>query len=181
MINYNISLIVYSYILEFENLERRICAHIFIDVQKKSMGKDYTVGSQVESWQGNMAQSLTFIVTADCNLRCKYCYITHKSNDKRMSFEVAQKFIDYILESPIKKQKAVILDFIGGEPLLEVELIDSICDSYTLQRRLNGKINWSNEIVNDGFGDPYWKMDGAGTNQVAVNMDVPRDVKQFVM
>ncbi len=50
MINYNISLIVYSYILEFENLERRICAHIFIDVQKKSMGKDYTVGSQVESW-----------------------------------------------------------------------------------------------------------------------------------
>ena len=137
MINYNISLIIYSYILEFENLERRICAHIFIDVQKKSMGKDYTVGSQVESWQGNMAQSLTFIVTADCNLRCKYCYITHKSNDKRMSFEVAQKFIDYILESPIKKQKAVILDFIGGEPLLEVELIDSICDSYKLQRRLN--------------------------------------------
>lgn len=36
--------------------------------------------------------------------------------------------------------------------------------SYKLQRRLNGKINWSNEIVNDGFGDPYWKMDGAGTN-----------------
>ena len=37
----------------------------------------YTVGSQLESWNGSTAQSLTFIVTEDCNLRCKYCYITH--------------------------------------------------------------------------------------------------------
>lgn len=54
------------------------------------MSKNYTIGKQVESWKGNTAQSLTFIVTADCNLRCKYCYITHKSSNKRMSFEVAR-------------------------------------------------------------------------------------------
>lgn len=28
----------------------------------------YTVGSQLESWNGSTAQSLTFIVTEDCNL-----------------------------------------------------------------------------------------------------------------
>ena len=41
-----------------------------------------------------------------------------------MSFEVARKFIDYFLNSPIHKQEAVILDFIGGEPSLETRLID---------------------------------------------------------
>ena len=86
------------------------------------MSKNYTIGKQVESWKGNTAQSLTFIVTADCNLRCKYCYITHKSSNKRMSFEVARKFIDYVLNSPIHKQEAVILDFIGGEQCIRPNL-----------------------------------------------------------
>lgn len=64
-----------------------------------------------------------------------------------MSFEVAQKFIDYILESPIKKQKAVILDFIGGEPLLEVELIDSICDYFKVKTyELNLDWYWNYRI-----------------------------------
>ena len=104
-----------------------------------------------------------FIVTEDCNLRCKYCYITHKSSNKKMSFEVAKKFIDYILSENIKYQDAVTLDFIGGEPLLEVELIDKICDYFKLQTYLKGSswfwnyrisictngVNYSNEKVQD--------------------------------
>ena len=114
---------------------------------QRDMGKKYTVGGQMESWQGNMAQSLTFIVTADCNLRCKYCYITHKSDDKRMSFGTAKKFIDYILRSPIKKQKAVILDFIGGEPLLETKLIDQICDYFKVKTyEINHEWYWNYRI-----------------------------------
>ena len=81
--------------------------------------KNYTVGKRMTEWGYGNAQSITFIVTEDCNLRCKYCYITHKSSNKKMSFEVAKKFIDYILSENIKYQDAVTLDFIGGEPLLE--------------------------------------------------------------
>lgn len=111
------------------------------------MSKNYTIGKQVESWKGNTAQSLTFIVTADCNLRCKYCYITHKSSNKRMSFEVARKFIDYVLNSPIHKQEAVILDFIGGEPLLETRLIDQICDYFKLKTyKMNHDWFWNYRI-----------------------------------
>lgn len=101
----------------------------------------YTVGSQLESWNGSTAQSLTFIVTEDCNLRCKYCYITHKASNKKMNFSVAKKFIDYILNSEMIKQHAVTLDFIGGEPLLEIELIDKICDYFKLKTYEMG-ISW---------------------------------------
>lgn len=101
----------------------------------------YTVGTQLESWNGSTAQSLTFIVTEDCNLRCKYCYITHKASNKKMNFSVAKKFIDYVLNSEMVKQYAVTLDFIGGEPLLEIDLIDEICDYFKLKTYERG-ISW---------------------------------------
>lgn len=102
---------------------------------------EYVLGTQLESWNGSTAQSLTFIVTEDCNLRCKYCYITHKASNKRMNFSVAKKFIDYVLTSDMIKQDAVTLDFIGGEPFLEIDLIDTICDYFKLKTYEMG-ISW---------------------------------------
>jgi len=46
-----------------------------------------------------------------------------------MSWDVAQKAIDYILDNSVDFQEtSVIWDFIGGEPFLEIDLIDKICD-----------------------------------------------------
>ena len=46
-----------------------------------------------------------------------------------MSWEVAKEAIDYILDRENEfREESVIWDFIGGEPFLEIELIDKICD-----------------------------------------------------
>ena len=76
-----------------------------------------------------MAKNITFIVTKDCQLACKYCYLVGKNEKERMSWDTAKAAIDYILGH--KKdflEESVIWDFIGGEPFLEIELIDKICD-----------------------------------------------------
>lgn len=85
--------------------------------------------NDLKSWQSSMAKNITFIVTKDCQLACKYCYLVGKNSKERMPWEVAKQAIDYILdhESEIK-EKSVIWDFIGGEPFLEIDLIDRICD-----------------------------------------------------
>lgn len=76
-----------------------------------------------------MRKSITFIVTKDCQLACKYCYLVGKNNKERMTWDVAKKSIDYILDNEADfPEEGVVWDFIGGEPLLEVELIDKICD-----------------------------------------------------
>lgn len=110
--------------------------------------KGYKVGTTTSTWKNGDAQTITFIVTYDCNLRCKYCYITHKSSSKRMNFSVAKNFIDYILASDtIKFSEAVILEFIGGEPLIEVELVDKICDYFKLKSyELDHKWSWNYRI-----------------------------------
>ena len=61
------------------------------------MNENYRIGSVQPEWGKGRAQTLTFVVTEDCNLRCKYCYITHKSNGKVLKLKTAKKFIDYIL------------------------------------------------------------------------------------
>lgn len=87
------------------------------------------IKEQNEGWQSGIAKSITFIVTKDCQLACKYCYLVGKNTKERMSWEVAKQAIDYILghENEFKEQ-SVIWDFIGGEPFLEIDLIDKICD-----------------------------------------------------
>lgn len=114
--------------------------------KKGKLMENYKLGKAEKQWNDN-AQDITFIVTEDCNLRCKYCYISHKASNAKMSFEVAKKFIDYIFTMKIKNKKAVILDFIGGEPLIEVELVDQICDYFKIKAyEVNSDWYWNYRI-----------------------------------
>jgi len=80
-------------------------------------------------WQSGKTHNVTFIVTKDCQLACKYCYLVGKNENERMSFEVAKSAVDYILDhTELFNEQSVVWDFIGGEPFLEIDLIDKICD-----------------------------------------------------
>lgn len=49
-----------------------------------------------------------------------------------MTFDVAKQTIDYIFNEPGLESDEIALDFIGGEPLLEIVLIDKIIDYFIL-------------------------------------------------
>ena len=96
-----------------------------------------------------LSQSVTFQVTDDCNLACTYCYQTHKGK-RRMAFETAKKFVDMIISgekgmyeyiNPIKSP-GLVVDFIGGEPFMEIELIDQIC-TYLMDRLIELQHPWA--------------------------------------
>lgn len=90
--------------------------------------------NQDTGWESGTAKSITFIVTKDCQLACKYCYLVGKNTKERMSWEIAKQTIDYVLEHENEfREQSVIWDFIGGEPFLEIELIDKICDYIKLE------------------------------------------------
>lgn len=87
------------------------------------------MGTLPKSWGESDTKNITFCVTEECNLRCKYCYMTGKNSKNKMTFNIAKSVIDYILENrDIFKEQKVIWEFIGGEPFLEIELIDKITD-----------------------------------------------------
>ena len=77
-------------------------------------------------------KNIIFIVTKDCQLACKYCYLVGKNSNEKMTWEIGKQTIDYILNE-FSQSKWIILDFIGGEPFLEIELIDRICDYFKVE------------------------------------------------
>jgi len=87
-----------------------------------------------QQWKEGRALTITFIVTEDCQLRCKYCYIQKKGNNNKMSLYIAKTSIDYILKNNVLfPEQSVIIEFVGGEPLLEIELIEQISDYFKTQ------------------------------------------------
>ena len=68
----------------------------------------------------------TICVTQKCNLNCKYCYQHH--DDKTISFDTAKKCIDEIFQKDAVNADKIEINFIGGEPLLEYELLKNLFD-----------------------------------------------------
>lgn len=99
-----------------------------------------------------ISQTVTFQVTDACNLACTYCYQINKGK-RRMSFETAKKFIDLLLSGDKGVDKylspeyspAVIIEFIGGEPFMEIELIEKICD-YFVEETTRLDHPWQNKF-----------------------------------
>ena len=96
----------------------------------------------------SLTRNVTFQVTDDCPMSCSYCYQGHKGH-KKMSKEVAKQGVDLLFHmyeennSPFinRKTKAIILDFIGGEPLMAIDIIDYIC-TYFVQKCLELDHPW---------------------------------------
>lgn len=69
--------------------------------------------------------SPSLCLTHTCNLDCIYCYQNHDGNN-RMTFETACESIDWIFSNIPEDMNGVEITFIGGEPLIEFELIKEI-------------------------------------------------------
>ena len=65
---------------------------------------------EITSWKSGGGKTVTFIVTKDCQLACKYCYLVGKNSKERMPWEIAKQAIDYILsrENEFKEESVMV-------------------------------------------------------------------------
>ncbi len=81
-------------------------------------------------------------LTFNCNLTCAYCFIREKNQHERMSFATAARAIDLLMERAAFP--TVNITLIGGEPLLEFDLIKQIVPyAVDAARRRNIIVTWS--------------------------------------
>ena len=70
-------------------------------------------------------KALCLHICHDCNLRCKYCFAgtgDYKGHREFMSEEVALKAVDFLIENS-GNRKILEMDFFGGEPLLNFDVV----------------------------------------------------------
>ena len=85
-----------------------------------------------------VCRNITFQVTDDCCLKCSYCYQTHKGH-AMMTTEVAKSIVDLLFRLYDENNEdmvinhhtyGIVLDMIGGEPFMNVEVMDYIVDYF---------------------------------------------------
>ncbi|GAB6087982.1 thioether cross-link-forming SCIFF peptide maturase [Alkaliphilus crotonatoxidans] len=75
-----------------------------------------------------VVKALCLHIAHDCNIRCKYCFASQgdfKGQRSLMGLEVGKKAIDFLLESSGSRRNLEV-DFFGGEPLMNFEVVKEI-------------------------------------------------------
>nr|WP_330381844.1 thioether cross-link-forming SCIFF peptide maturase [Defluviitalea phaphyphila] len=77
-----------------------------------------------------IVKALCLHVTHGCNLKCKYCFAgegEYGGNRALMSAEVGKKAIDFLIKSSGNRRNLEV-DFFGGEPLMNFEVVKEIVE-----------------------------------------------------
>lgn len=70
-------------------------------------------------------KALCIHICHDCNFRCRYCFAdegAYHSKRESMSFETAKAAVDFLIANS-GKRKVLEMDFFGGEPLMNLDVL----------------------------------------------------------
>lgn len=109
---------------------------------------------------------LIYILTYDCNFRCKYCDVN--KHDNSISREIIDQSISFLGENifPIGKIK-----FFGGEPLLRKENIKYIVRGFPTKMERNFYITTNSTLIDHDF------MSFAQDNNITITFSLDGDNK----
>ncbi len=124
-------------------------------------------------------KSLCLHVAHDCNLRCKYCFAdTGEFMGERMlmPFETAKAAMDFLVLNSMSRHNLEV-DFFGGEPLLNMDVVRRTVDyGRSLEVKHNKHINFT--ITTNGVGLTDDIIDYLNDNMfnIVISLDGRREV-----
>jgi len=93
--------------------------------EKKEVEPDERLRNQAAL---KIINSMVILISEDCNLACKYCYVKNGQYQGRsdlMDPDVGKKSIDFLIEKS-ENQKDLFVYFFGGEPLINFKVLEDI-------------------------------------------------------
>lgn len=112
-------------------------------------------------------------MTHDCNLRCEYCFAsqgTYKGEKAFLSFETGKKAFDYLVKNS-GNRKNLEVDFFGGEPLMNFDVIKKLVDyGRSLEKEYNKHFRFT--VTTNGVLLDEEKMDYINENMDNVVLSI---------
>jgi len=102
---------------------------------------------------------ISLILSEKCNLNCSYCYITDKQSNKKISFNIFKEEFEKIYD----KSEEYRLDVMGGEPLLQMDLVNKFIEYGT-------KKKFSVKIMTNGMLLTHQIIENINKNNVTVSV-----------
>ena len=88
-----------------------------------------------------VVKALCLHVAHDCNLKCRYCFAgegEYHGERGLMDIEVGKQAVDFIIENS-KHRKNIEIDFFGGEPLMNWEMVKETVEYARQREKETGK------------------------------------------
>ncbi len=115
-------------------------------IELTQLGQLYSV-DEYETYIGEVKQRKTVVkalclhIAHDCNLACKYCFAEEGEYHGRralMSLEVGKKALDFLIENSGNRHNLEV-DFFGGEPLMNWQVVKDLVAYGREQEKLHNK------------------------------------------
>ena len=127
-------------------------------IEKEMLFAPMTENFKVVAEEEPVIKSLCLNIAHDCNLRCQYCfasqgdYDTHKR--ELMSFDVAKRAVDLLIKSTEGKRQHCEIDFFGGEPLMNFDVVKQTIEYIRKQEKIHDKVFKLSLTTNGMLLDP---------------------------
>ena len=133
----------------------------------------------VSSQKSNYIKSMCLHLSHDCNLRCKYCFAdegAYHGKRENMPLETAKASIDFLIEHS-GNIKHLEIDFFGGEPLLNFDVLKQTVEYAKKRAKEVGKVfqftTTTNGILLDKETSDYLNQE---MNNVVLSLDGRKEV-----
>ena len=130
-----------------------------------------------------VVKALCLHIAHDCNLACKYCFAEEGEYHGRralMSYEVGKKALDFLIANSGSRRNLEV-DFFGGEPLMNWQVVKDLVAYGREQEKLHDKhfrftVTTNGVLLNDEIQDFINKE----MDNVVLSLDGRKEVNDFM-
>lgn len=151
-----------------------------LKAQGKLFSKDIYADMAIDfKKRDSVVKALCLHIAHDCNLACKYCFAgkgEYYGEKALMSFEVGKAALDFLIKNS-GTRKNLEVDFFGGEPLLNFEVVKKLVAYGREQEKKYGK-NFRFTLTTNGIllDDEVMEFANREMSNVVLSLDGRKEV-----
>ncbi len=111
---------------DFQGVDEQVTQDIENEIiELKAQGLLFTEPKEELPIKSDLVKALCLHICHDCNLSCQYCFAgkgKYKGKAEYMSFDVAKHAVDFLIKNS-GNRKILEMDFFGGEPLMNLDVV----------------------------------------------------------
>ncbi|MGB8656453.1 MAG: radical SAM protein [Candidatus Zixiibacteriota bacterium] len=156
--------------------------NIFPEIERNRLFQEKPKDRDSPEKEGEFSpDSVVLFTTLDCNLRCIYCYSKGGEQSVNMTWQIAEKAIDFVIRNAkLKEQEESFLEFHGGgEPTRNWSIFQSALEYFQQRAQENSLTPKVSLATNGMLSTKQIDWIASRINSVQVSLDGMEEIQNF--
>lgn len=130
-----------------------------------------------------VVKALCLHIAHDCNLSCRYCFAgkgEYNGESALMSLDVGKRALDFLVENSGNRRNLEV-DFFGGEPLMNFEVVkDIVAYGRSLEEKYNKKFRFTLTTNGVLLNDDVIEFAGREMSNLVLSIDGRKELHDYM-